>query len=146
SRDGITVIPHGPGQVHQAPARDHRRSGDAWRIGYISKYGVQKNFETLFRAARRLSDSGHAITLVLTLDPTYPPVARTLRKAQLLGIGHLIENRGEIRDGKIEELYDSLDIMAFCSLTESFGFPMVESMARGLPIVVADTPENDEIT
>jgi glycosyltransferase involved in cell wall biosynthesis len=146
SRDRITVIPHGPGQVHQASARLHLRSGDTWRIGYISKFGVQKNFETLFRAVRRLSDAGHAIRLVLTLDPAYRPAAEMLRKAQVLGVARLIENRGEIRDGRIEELYDSLDIMAFCSLTESFGFPMVESMARGVPIVVADTPENDEIT
>lgn len=146
NRDRIAVIPHGPGQVRQANARGAQRSGGSWRIGYISKFGVQKNFETLFRAARRLSDAGHAIRLVLTLDPTYPPAAETLGKARLLGVADLIENRGEIRDGKIEELYDGLDIMTFCSLAESFGFPMVESMARGLPIVVADTAENAEIT
>ena len=146
SRDRIAVVPHGPGQVRQADTRAPGRSGETWRIGYISKFGVQKNFETLFRAARRLSDAGHAIRLVLTLDPGHRPAAETLGKARLLGVGHLIENRGEVRDGKIEELYDSLDIMTFCSLAESFGFPMVESMARGLPIVVADTVENAEIT
>jgi glycosyltransferase involved in cell wall biosynthesis len=144
--DQIAVVSHGPGQVRQAAARAHLQSGDTWRIGYVSKFGVQKNFETLFRAARRLSDAGRAITIVLTLDPAYKPVAETLNKARMLGVSHLIENRGEVREGVIEELYDSLDIMVFCSLTESFGFPMVESMARGLPIVVADTPENNEIT
>jgi glycosyltransferase involved in cell wall biosynthesis len=146
SRDRIVVIPHGPGQVRQTSVRRCRGSDTTWRIGYISKFGVQKDFETLFRAARRLADGGHNLRLVLTLDPKYRPAAETLGQARQLGVAHLIENRGEVGDGQIEELYDSLDIMAFCSLAESFGFPMVESMARGLPIVVADTPENGEIT
>ena len=146
SSDRIAVVPHGPGKVRHAAKRHDLRSGGAWRIGYVSKFGVQKNFETLFRAARRLSDAGHSLRLVLTLDPAYPPAAQMLDKARDLGVAHLIENRGEIGDGKTEEVYDSLDIMTFCSVCESFGFPMVEAMARGLPIVVADTPENREIT
>jgi len=57
SRERIVVVPHGPGQVSQTSARTCRRSTGTWRIGYISKFGVQKDFETLFRAARRLSEN-----------------------------------------------------------------------------------------
>ena len=37
------------------------------------------------------------------------------------------------------------DIFVFPSLCESFGYPMVEAMAAGLPIVAADTPVNREM-
>ena len=144
-REKIAVVAHGPGQVDRASGRSARRGGP-WRIGYLAKFGVQKNFETLFRAARRLSDAGHDIRVVLTLDPSIASAARTLSNARALGIAHRIDNLGEVRVGQIQTLYDDLDIMAFCSVCESFGFPMVEAMVRGLPIVVADTPENREIT
>jgi glycosyltransferase involved in cell wall biosynthesis len=144
-RGQIAVVPHGPGQARYSGARGSRREGP-WRVGYVSKFGVQKNFATLFRAAALVSNAGHDIRIVLTLDPKYAPAARVLQQAKEIGIGHLIENIGETPYDGIEGVYDGLDFMAFCSLCESFGFPMVEAMARGLPIVVADTPENREVT
>ncbi len=144
-RDTITVVHHGPGQMPYASSPRPVREG-ACRIGYVTKFGVQKNFETLFRAVRQLSDEGRDVRLVLTLDPSYGPAAQVLAMANALGIGALIENHGEVRGADVTALYDSLDIMAFCSVAESFGFPMVEAMARGVPIVVADTPENREVT
>ena len=144
-REQIAVVAHGPGQARHAAARVSRRPGP-WRIGYVSKFGVQKNFETLFRAALMLAKAGHDLRVVLTLDPNYAPSAGVLRSADEIGVGHLIDNVGERSGDSIESIYDDLDVMAFCSLCESFGFPMVEAMARGVPIVVADTPENREIT
>jgi glycosyltransferase involved in cell wall biosynthesis len=146
SRNDIAVVPHGPGQVRHAARRSRRDTEKPWCIGYFTKFGVQKNFETLFRAVRRLSDAGHNVRLVVTLDPSYGPAAKTLGAAKAIGIAHLVDNQGEVSSECVQDRYDSLDLMAFCSVCESFGFPMVEAMARGVPIVVADTPENREIT
>lgn len=146
SRNTICVIPHGPGWVERREQPRARHEGGKWRIGYISKWGVQKNFLTLFKAIEKLSSDGLPICLVLTLDPTHEPAAQVLRLARQLGIESLIENHGEVAGESIASLYDGLDLFAFPSICESFGMPMVEAMARGLPIVVADTPENREIT
>jgi glycosyltransferase involved in cell wall biosynthesis len=145
-REGIRVIPHGPGWIEMlADSAPMRLSDGAFRIGYVSKFGVQKNFSTLFRAIRLLSDSGLRLALVLTLDPNAVGNAEVLAEAQALGIEDLIENRGEIASEELAALYDSLDVFVFPSLCESFGVPMVEAMARGCCIIVADTPENREI-
>jgi glycosyltransferase involved in cell wall biosynthesis len=57
----------------------------------------------------------------------------------------VIENVGNKDAAGISTLYDSLDVFAFPSLVESFGFPLVEAMAKGLPVVAADTASNREV-
>src|SRR6185437_7615159 len=99
-----------------------------------------------FRAVRSLSEQGRDLRLVLTLGEADPVAAASLAHAKALGVAHLIENHGEVSAGQITAIYDSVDLFVFPSLCESFGMPMVEAMARGLCIVVADTPVNREIT
>ncbi|HYE72551.1 MAG TPA: glycosyltransferase, partial [Blastocatellia bacterium] len=45
----------------------------------------------------------------------------------------------------LPEIYRSSDIFVFPSYTESFGLPLVEAMASGLPIVASDVPVNREL-
>lgn len=144
-RGDIQVIPHGVGAVVRQRAPRRRTAKGPFRIGYITKWGVQKDFEALFEAVRRLA-ADHEVRLVLTLDPGLPEVRETLARANALGISGLIDNRGDLPAAAVSALYDELDAFAFPSLCESFGFPMVEAMARGLPLVVAATPENLEVT
>ena len=140
----INVIPHGLGlSVTGSPkklARDR-----SWRIGYITKYGVQKNFLTLFRAIATLRETGHDVCLILTLDSQTAHYPKLMAQAEALGIETWIENHGEVDQKQVIDLYDYLDIFAFPSLCESFGLPMVEAMSRGLPLLIADTPGNLEI-
>jgi glycosyltransferase involved in cell wall biosynthesis len=144
-QESIRVIPHGPGWVEPLAAPNRRR-GDRWRIGYTAKWGVQKNFVTLLKAVEKLTQEEFPVTLVLTLDAAHGPVPEFLAQAQAMISAGVIENCGEVSGETIAGLYDGLDIFVFPSVCESFGMPMVEAMARGLPIVVADTPVNREIT
>lgn len=144
-RDSIRVVPHGPGVV--APDRTHEtapRPGPL-RIGYITKWGVQKNFDVLFRAVARLRATGIDFRLVLTLDDRLPESRQTLDGAGTIGITDIIENHGQVEAAVAAALYDKLDIFVFPSLVESFGFPIVEALARGLPLLIADTESNREV-
>src|SRR5262249_10316413 len=47
--------------------------------------------------------------------------------------------------GTLPDLYRSADVFVFPSYTESFGHPLIEAMASGLPVVSADAPVNREI-
>ncbi len=145
SRAHIHTIPHGPGVVTSMPILRRDLGSRPTRIGYITKWGVQKNFDVLFAAAARLLQQGRAIRVVLTLTEDLPENLDILERARQLGLGEAIENVGETDTTEISMLYDSLDIFAFPSLVESFGFPLVEGMAKGLPIIAADTPSNREI-
>lgn len=52
---------------------------------------------------------------------------------------------GNLNAQKVQDLYGILDVFIFPSIVESFGFPLVEAMANGLPIVAADTSTNREL-
>lgn len=132
----ITVIPHGPGLVQHQQAKLTPAHAE-WRIGCISKFGVQKDFATLFEAFALLR-AQYPLRLVLSLDPSIAEFERLWRALETAGLGDLVENHGELAHGDIEVLYDSLDIAVFPSLCESFGFPLIEAMARALPVVAAD--------
>lgn len=143
---GITVVPHGPGwatpgrQLAQPPG-----AGEPFRIGYVSLFGVQKNFSVLFRAVAELLRQGRAPKLILTLDPRLAQNRILLQEAEKAGIADVLENYGEVGRDAVGTLYRSLHAFVFPSLCESFGFPMLEAMAHGIPLLVADTESNAEI-
>lgn len=146
SRDDIVVIPEGSGLAQHASAPRAAQRPDYFRIGYITNWGIQKNFETLFRAAYRLRAAGYRFKIVLTLSDQDQRCRKILALGDEIGVGDLIENLGLVSHANIADAYDCLDVFAFPSLCESFGLPMIEAMARGLPLVVAATPENIEMT
>lgn len=142
----LCVIPHGVGQAimrEYMPPMPNR--GATVRIGYITKYGVQKNFSVLFSALVKLVATGIVPVLVLTLDPEVKENQEILRVAEQYGVLQFIENHGELASAEIDELYRSLHIFVFSSLCESFGFPMVEAMSYGLPLLIADIDSNVEV-
>jgi glycosyltransferase involved in cell wall biosynthesis len=141
----LEVVSHGPGLVAHADGPHLPPEGKSWRIGYVSKFGVQKDFETALRALRELRARGRTVTLVLTLDEAVPGVAVVRNLIAELGVAGSVENRGELGIESMQSLYDDLDAFVFPSRCESFGFPLVEAMARGLPVVVARIPSNVEI-
>lgn len=48
-------------------------------------------------------------------------------------------------DYVIDYLYKNAKFVAFLSYKEGFGLPIIEAMAKGVPVIVSDTPINKEI-
>src|SRR5207249_11029764 len=68
-----------------------------------------------------------------------------LALAQSPDVAPRVEFIGPLGREQTLETYRHADILVFPSLVESFGYPMVEAMAAGLPIVASDTATNREI-
>jgi len=145
-RERLCVIAHGTGQ---ARLREHLPTspvaGQPLRIGYITKYGVQKNFAVLFAAVAGLHAQGVKPVLVLTLSPDAPENQAVFELARQHGVAEYIENHGELSPAEVDALYSTLHLFVFPSLCESFGFPMLEAMAHGLPLLIAETDSNIEV-
>jgi len=146
--DRLFVVPHGTGLLkNDCPVSLSFPSNMEWRIGYITKFGVQKDFDTAIEAIHLLKRSGFHVKLILTLEQKSDEFLLLMKKIRQLGIEDNVENHGDISNpDKIKKLYESLHMFIFPSWCESFGFTLVEAMAMGLPIVASDTESNREIS
>ena len=121
---------------------------DAIKLLYVSVYYPHKDPSTLSDAVLQLHQRGiaaHArITMATDEFHPWPSGGRDLAKLQLA------ERNGQAKLGSIiykdlPSVYHNADIFVFPSISETFGFPLVEAMAAKLPIIAADTLINQEI-
>jgi glycosyltransferase involved in cell wall biosynthesis len=144
----LVTIPHGPGVFDDTWKGYHIRhlSSDSFEIAYVALYRNYKNFHMLLQALALLQERQVPVRLHLTLDTLEDVGARSvLTYARKIGVERLIVNHGEIEPDRIAELYGAMHMFVFPSICESFGFPQVEAMAFGLPLLVSDTPVNREV-
>jgi glycosyltransferase involved in cell wall biosynthesis len=141
------VNPYGVPRAHVTSPKARDASG-RFRLLWVSHYADHKNLGTLLRAAEILR-AEMDFELVLTLDAalrngqhTPMPAAERELLARLDGVVRLAGVRSYDETWK---LYGEADVFVFPSLCESFGHPLVEAMASGLPIVASDIPVHREI-
>jgi glycosyltransferase involved in cell wall biosynthesis len=138
------------------PAPERRRQpGEPVKLLHVSLYSDQKNLGTLLEALHLLQKPQPGqFQLRLTAgfhqdwlgsSPFFPSFRREqalYRQLQQAGAAEDVDWKAY---GALPDLYRSSDIFVFPSYTESFGHPLVEAMASGLPIVAADVPVNREL-
>lgn len=122
------------------------------RLLYVSEYSDYKNLTTLLRALLLMQQQGRTeITMTTTAHPDqFSQVDIVSRRADRGLIAHpLVASHvtftGAIPYREIPRLYHEADLFVFPSLAESFGHPLVEAMAAGLPIIASDLPICREI-
>ncbi len=155
----VLVNPYGqemariPGDPNpEEPGGRRLGEGGPVRLLFVSLYLEHKNLTTLLKAMPLLNQKGpRRYRLTTTLDPFAEqgdwvitgPTDKALASQD--DIRDSIEVVGLLGQAETQKLYAQADVFVFPSLAESFGFPMVEAMAHGLPIVAADTAVNREI-
>ena len=115
----------------------------------VSYYAVHKNFETLVEALPHLIRQGLKIRLITTLsrEKTGDKAEYDLlmQRIKNFDLEETVVKIGYIPYEQVSSIYQAAHLFVFPSFTESFGQPLVEAMAAGLPIVAADTPVNREV-
>lgn len=156
--DKGTVNPFGVplGRFVQRANGNHQQGRDnragKFRLLYVSEYSDYKNLTTLLKAVIRLSQQGMPeVSLITTADPEqFPDVEIISRAADRAlardprGMPHF-RFVGRVPYQTITRLYQESDVFVFPSLAESFGHPLVEAMATGLPIIASDIPIHREM-
>ena len=138
-----------PDPAALAPTEQWRRAGRRVLL-FVSGYSTHKNFETLVDALAELLARGEDVGLVSTatrrdlgeLEPEFDALLARIRER---GLESHVHWTGEIPWPRLHGVYAAADAFAFPSFLESFGHPMVEAMASGLPTAAADTSVNREI-
>lgn len=91
--------------------------------------------------------TSHPFVFVVAIDRADNPrlFDRFVSRIGQLGVEHLFEIHPRVSQGRVIEMLSEADVFFFPSLCESFGYPMAEAGAAGLPVVAADTPINREM-
>ncbi|MDQ6779571.1 MAG: glycosyltransferase family 4 protein [Candidatus Eremiobacteraeota bacterium] len=131
----IRVVPLGVGEPFRS-ASPSRRTSDPGAPPYVLFVGEaepRKGLPALFEAMALLHRSGCEVELRTVGAtgkyplPQPPPGIR---------VSHL----GWIDDAALAKQYASAAVMAYPSLYEGFGLPILEAMAAGAPVIAADIP------
>jgi glycosyltransferase involved in cell wall biosynthesis len=142
----IDVVPEGPGlggapaPTPEAELRARLALGDGPLVLSVSARRAHKNLERLIAAMARVPGA----TLVL---PGYPtPFDDGLRKAaKAAGVADRVAFCGWVADADLEGLYAAATCLAFPSLAEGFGLPVLEAMARGVPVACSGVSALPEV-
>lgn len=117
------------------------------RLLYVGHLLPYKGFDTLLDALTRLMADGVNFSMDLTIAREDWPDGfdRFERAVAAAGLTGRLRILGKVPLERVNELYAAADVLVYPSLCESFGFPMIEAMRYGLPIVSVDTAVNREL-
>jgi glycosyltransferase involved in cell wall biosynthesis len=164
-RDIVKAYALSPGKVHVAPyGVDHQRFHPAatldpsWarqagiREGYVLHVGElshRKNIPTLLRAVAYLRSLGKWGDRQLVLAGAKAPgmlgadeIHETIRQLEL---SESVILAGRVADEYLPGLYAQASLLVMPSLYEGFGFPVLESMASGTPVVASNVSSLPEV-
>ena len=111
---------------------------------YVGNVNPRKNVETLIRAVRIVKDRGLVVPLVLAGQPGFG-FGRVADLIGELGLDDLVRVEGYVPDDKMTRLYASCAALVHPALYEGFGLTLLEAMAHGAPVIVADTSTAQEV-
>jgi glycosyltransferase involved in cell wall biosynthesis len=135
--------PEGPGLAPDAFAGAERtRNGCILHTGGLH---ARKNVGRLLEAYARLRHTMVAPVLVIAGDASSSPGRVLQRKAESLSVADDVVFCGPLPDESLPALYRSASAVAYPSLYEGFGLPILEAMATGIPVVTSNRSSMAEV-
>ena len=142
-QEKIKVIAEGLPQ--SPPAGPLPEGVDAGFILAVGSVEPRKNYPRLLAAYRQLRGRG-ALPFIINGRPGVPQLVIAGRAGwaygdtlERIGAEPGVRYLGHVDEATLAALYESASVLAFPSLYEGFGLPLLEAMSRGVPAVVGST-------
>jgi glycosyltransferase involved in cell wall biosynthesis len=143
----VAVVPHGAGRpldvepVPEARLRGRYDLEGAHVVLCVGAKRPHKNQGLLLRALLHLERD-----VVVVLAGHAEPYEDELRvQAARLGVEDRVRFLEFVPDAELEGLWRIAECAAFPTLGEGFGLPVIEAMARGVPVACSDLPVLREV-
>ncbi|MHC4593508.1 MAG: glycosyltransferase family 4 protein [Planctomycetota bacterium] len=111
---------------------------------FVGGRNPYKNYDTVLKAISLLDGKYKDIQLITVGENVYSQ-KREMKKYLELNIHEKVTDLGTVSDEKLRELYSNAVAFVFPSKYEGFGFPLLESLACGCPVIASKIPTNREI-
>ncbi len=137
----ITVIAEGvPQAVPAGPLPDGIQPGFILAVGTVEP---RKNYPRLLAAFRQMNSRHGSFPFIINGRPGVPQLVIAGRPGwaygdtlQRIAAEPGVRYLGHVDERTLTALYESASVLAFPSLYEGFGLPLLEAMSRGVPAVV----------
>ena len=137
----VEVIPEGlPPAVPPGPLPEGLEPGFILAVGTIEP---RKNYPRLLMAFRRMRGRQGSLPFIINGRPGVPQLVIAGRPGwaygdtlQRIAAEPGVRYLGHVDEPTLSALYEAASVLAYPSLYEGFGLPLLEAMARGLPAVV----------
>lgn len=112
----------------------------------VARLAPEKGFEFLSEVAKALDARGFAFKLLIVGGNKNPQVVDDVRAL----FGKLVDEEkvhftGFLKGEELARAYACGDVFVHCSITETFGLVVLESMASGVPVIARDEGGPSEI-
>jgi glycosyltransferase involved in cell wall biosynthesis len=144
----VIVTPNGVLPVAgDDPTRDATLAAIGLNAPFVLQVGnlePRKNVPRLIAAIARVREQGLQLGLVIAGQPgsgaaaVAHAIARHDARAWVRELGY-------VDDATLDALYARASVVAYVSLYEGFGLPLLEAMSRGTPVVAADRAAIPEV-
>jgi glycosyltransferase involved in cell wall biosynthesis len=135
-----TRIPDAQDAMPEAELRRRHDLGEAPVVLCVAQKRPYKNLASLIRALPRVPDA------LLVLPGTPTPHEQELRTlAAELGVGDRVRFPGWVSEPELDGLYRLARCFVLPSLLEGFGLPVLEAMARDLPVACSNRGSLPEV-
>ena len=104
---------------------------------YVGINKPHKNLPRLIEAYARLGPGAPPLLIVGPVDPRFP---ETQGLVERLNLADRVRFLGHVPEDNLAALYANATFFVSPSLLEGFGFPVLEAMAYGAPVVCSDIP------
>lgn len=143
----ITVVPLAP-EPHFRPADEEEVAAVRRRLNlpprYVLYVGSNKPHKNLVRLldAWAMVAAEQVLVIAGVWDERYPEARQAVEKQEL---SDRVRFLGPVTEADLPALYTGTDLFVFPSIYEGFGFPVIEAMACGAPVVCSHAASLPEV-
>lgn len=119
-----------------------RMSGPEKYILHVGHTGSYKNIPALFQVIKILKSSKQNVKLVKAGAAFTDEQMDLMRE---LDISSDVIHLGKVSDEDLPSIYKAASVLLMPSLDEGFGFPVLEAMAMGTPVIVSNRGSLPEV-
>jgi glycosyltransferase involved in cell wall biosynthesis len=145
SSDRLVVIPHGVNESFYPMDKNEARNLVKERLGisgpymlYVGKLEARKNISRLLRAFHQFQQRTKSDLKLILAGRRFWDLDDIDRTIAELNIASSIRELGYVPDQDLRPLYSGSEFFVFPSLWEGFGFPIVEAMKSGAPVITSN--------